>query len=289
MLVTEDTLTAISLTSAAEHARLLDQHNALVALVKGRIVHAPITAPTTILEVGCGTGVITRYLATHFPPTTHVYGIDLCPVPSSPTDASLPNLTFILGNFRTLAGKDPRLQPNTFDLVYSRLLLCGMTDWPGYVRDMFAMLKPGGWADFGDYIEDVFYTDARCQPREDWEWLRAIRLGGDRKGLDLDCGANVRRYMQEAGFVDIERWEYRVPLWKKVTEDRGEQVEARLVADNLIGDKWGLHWHMLPRMLEGMGYGEEGIGRLREEMRVDKRDEEGKYQLFFVTVGRKPV
>ena len=52
-------------------------------------------------------------------------------------------------------------------------------------------------------FEDVFYTDKRSVPREDWEWLRSIRAGGVRLGLDLDCGRTVCRYMEEVGFVDV--------------------------------------------------------------------------------------
>lgn len=266
--------------STTEHTRLLYQHNALVSLVKGRIVHAPIESPDKILEVGCGTGIVTRYLATHFPTASSVTGVDLCSVPSEPTDASL-NLHFIQGDFRELAGTDDRLQYNSMSFVYSRLLLCGMTDWQGYVCEMFSMLQPGGWAEFGDFVEDIFYTDRRGRPRN--EWLQAIRDGGLRKGLDLDCGTNINSYMEKAGFVDVQRWEYQVPLWRDET-----RPETRLMTELMIDDRWGLYWHMLPKMLEGMGYDEKAIGKLREEMKWDMRDEEGKYQLFTVTIGRKP-
>lgn len=93
-------------------------------------------------------------------------------------------------------------------------------------------------------------------PCEEWEWLRALRAGGARLGLDLDCGFNIRRYMEEAGFQDIQRWEYRVPYWKGAVK---EQPEASTMTEYAIGDKWGLHWHILPRLLDGMGYREEDM------------------------------
>jgi len=106
------------LPSAAEHTRLLDQHNALVAPVENRIVHVSLThSPRSILEVGCGTGVIARYLFTHYPSATHVYGIDLSPNPPSPHDTSQRKLELIQGNFRTLAGKDERLKFGSMDSV----------------------------------------------------------------------------------------------------------------------------------------------------------------------------
>ena len=206
-------------------------------------------------------------------------------MPARPGDQDNPNLSFIRGDFRKLAGVDPCLQFESVDFVFSRLLLCGMTDWEGYVRDALKMLKPGGWAEMDDYVEDTFYTDDRSVPREEWEWLRSIRAGGSRQGLDLDAGLNIRRYMEKAGFVDIQRWEYRVPFWKgAVTEQPG----SRLMTEHAIGDKWGLYWHMLPKLLDGMGYGANDLERLRMEMRKDLAEEEGKYQLFCVTIGRKP-
>ena len=63
-----------------------------------RIVHAPISNPKTIIDIGCGPGSVSRELALQFP-TSHVYGIDLSPLsdewnaPGTPT-----NLSFIQGD-----------------------------------------------------------------------------------------------------------------------------------------------------------------------------------------------
>lgn len=61
------------------------------------------------------------------------------------------------------------------------------------------------------------------------------------------------------------------------------------MSNHMIDDKRDLYWHMLPRMLDGMGYMDHDIDRLRAEMRIDMRDKEGGYQLFTVTAGRKPL
>ena len=244
-----------------------------------------MSAPNTVLDIGCGTGVVTRYLSSLYSGAAHVYGIDLCPVPTQPGDSKAQNLTFIRGNFRELAGLDPRLPLGSIDFVFSRLLLCGMTDWAGYVRDAFKMLKPGGWAEMGDAVDDVFYPDNRIIPRDEWEWLRSIRAGGVRQGLDLDAGLNIPRYMRDAGFLDIQTWEYRVPYWKAAAKER---PEARAMIEHAIGDKWGLYWHMIPKLLAGMNYSQDDIDRLRTDMRRDLGEEEGKERLFCVTIGRKP-
>ena len=161
-----------------------------------------------------------------------------------------------------------------------------MTDWPAYVAEVFKTLKPGGWLELGDYFEDVFFSDNRpVHPREDWEWLRAILAAGKRQGLDLDVGRNHARYMEEAGFVDVRRWEYKVPYWKGAER---ELPGSQKMTQHVVGDKWGFYWHLIPKLLEGSEYGEEDVERLRREMVTDLREEEGKYQLFCITIGRKP-
>ena len=95
----------------------------------GRIIHAPLKDPTKILDVGCGTGIVTRHLGSIYPSAT-VYGIDLSPVP--PTNASdaipstPPNVKYIIGDIRKLAEDDERLNAENVDCIFQRLLICGM-------------------------------------------------------------------------------------------------------------------------------------------------------------------
>ena len=275
----------ITSESTEEHARLIRQHHAIVSLTHDRLIHVPVTSPGVVFDVGCGTGIVTRSLASRFPKASHVYGIDLNRITPQTSDSSMPNLAFIEGDFRKLGGVDARLPFASVDFLYSRMLLCGMTDWPGYVQDAFRMLRPGGWAEMADYVEDTFYTDNRCVPRDDWEWLRAIREGEIRKGLDLDAGLNVPEYMRQAGFVDIQTWRYSVPFSRKDVEGRPETKE---IVDLSVGDAWGLYWHMIPRLLEGSEYSQEDVERLRRDAQRDLGDEESKEQLYCVTIGRKP-
>lgn len=100
--------------------------------MKGKITHAPLESPTKILDVGCGTGIVTRHLGTIYP-SASVYGIDISPVP--PTTASdaipttPPNVDYIVGDIRKLAEEDDRLKAANFDCIFQRLLVCGMTQW----------------------------------------------------------------------------------------------------------------------------------------------------------------
>lgn len=115
------------------------------------------------------------------------------------------------------------------------------------------------------------------------DWLRLIREGGALLGLDLDAGLNVRKYMEDAGFVDIQRWEFPIPYW------RNPGASSEVITEHYIGDKWGLYWHMIPRLVEPLHLSEEKIKKLQQDMRRDLQEEVGKEQLFCVTIGRKPT
>jgi hypothetical protein len=68
-----------------------------------------------------------------------------------------PNV-FICGDVHRLVGTDPRLPFGTADFVFNRLLLCGMIDWPGYVRDGVKMVKSGGWVEMQDFEEMFIFV-----------------------------------------------------------------------------------------------------------------------------------
>ena len=201
-----------SVSSTIEQNRLNKQHYALKALLGNYIIRAPIRNPSLILDIGCGTGPVTREFGVLYPSAHSIYGIDLSPVPLNSTDGSNPNVSFICSDARKLIGLDPRLPTETADFIFNRLLLCGMTDWPGYVRDVFTMLKPGGWVEMQDFEEMFYLRGEKMDGEKKWRWLREFRRGARGKGMDLDCGRNMRGYMLDAGFVDVDARQFVVAV-----------------------------------------------------------------------------
>lgn len=277
----EHPLTTYFRNSLIEQNRLALQHTCLHSLT-GKVFHAPVVSPKSILDIGCGVGTVTRYLSSYYP-EAQTFGVDLSKMPSQPGDIKLPNFHFIQGNFRKLVREDPRIQSNSKDFVFSRLLIYGITDWPGYVQDIYDVLKPGGWVEIEDYAMDLFYRDQEIVPREDWEWLRLKRLGGAMQGFDMDVGLNAKKYMEDAGFVDIQRKIFRIPFW------RIPGAASESLAEQKIGDKWGLYWHMYPKIVAPLGLSQKKINSLRLDMRRDLQEEFGKEQFFCITIGRKPT
>ena len=109
-----------------------------------KITHAPLNIHSVkkIVETGCGTGITTDEFGATFPGAS-VYGVDLSPVPA--VRPKRENIEYIQGDIIDLAasGGDERLAKNSFDYVFSRALMAGMTKWDEYFKLCVALAKPG--------------------------------------------------------------------------------------------------------------------------------------------------
>ena len=191
----------------------------------------------------------------------------------------------------TLAGADSRLSWGSTDFAWSRFLVCGLTDWQGYTDRVFKLLNPGAWAQMVDFCDDFHFDPLHTKrppdfaAKQEWGWLRALREVGYRRGLDLDAGLNIPMYMENSGFTDIQTMNLTVPYWVGALK---MHPEARLALEFHVGDPYGLYWHMIPKMLENMGYDEEQIRQFQLDSQRDCCEEPGKYQTLYITIGRKP-
>ena len=242
-------------------------------------IHAPLQSPHHLIDIGCGSGIVTCQLGNTYP-AAQVYGVDLSPVPPGPKP---PNVEYITGDVRQLLNRDKRLALGSADFVFSRLLVLGMTDWAAYVQDMASLLLPGGWVEMQDYALDWYLHGAHCSG--EWGWLKALFLAAQQKGLDLYCGRNVKEYMQQAGLVDISVKEYRVPMGSWLVKER---PETKRIGKHAAREYGMLYYHAIPKMLLGMGYTEEKIEEFRRMSIVDLAEQEGKELRFYATIGRKP-
>ena len=283
-------LTILSTASTDEHARLNDQAAGFTDLMKGKIIHAPLKSPAKILDVGCGTGIVTRHLASIYPSAT-VYGVDLSPVPPNKASDAIPstppNVEYIVGDIRKLAQEDERLKAGNFDCIFQRLLVCGMTHWPSYISQMAALLRPGGgWLEIHDYAERAY--DAHDSDRlisDDWKWLRAMRRGAAQLDLDLDIGLHAEKYMREAGLADVTVQKYMAPFGTWLADEKPETRKIGINNDQDLGHVFSES--ILPGVTRKLGLAESEVDELKGECRRCLKAEEGKYWLFYVTTGRK--
>lgn len=275
---------------APEHVRLETQAYHLAAIMNGNIIHSPVDKADIrrILDVGCGTGVVTDYLGRTFP-SADVVGLDLSSVPQIQGRDRPANVRFLQGNVMTgppssWKGHGDAGLPNeqAFDLIYSRLLVCGMTEWSRFLKTELALLKPGGWAEVHD-LDWVWYDKAGNNISDSWPWWQTLRAAGEKQGLDFLCGSSAKGRMEEAGFPDVQVKEYYWPYGGQWETDEAYREFGEYVATGMVD----LVWHVIDRLMTASSREEKD--QMRMDMMRDFEPQEGKHWKFYVTCGRKPV
>lgn len=96
-----------------------------------------------VLDLGCGTGRLTRYVSDRLDPASWVYGVDISPrmIESAHYADNIGDI-YIVGDGRTL----PESIPHDLDLAYSVTMLQHIPDdakW-GYIHQVYDHLRSGG-------------------------------------------------------------------------------------------------------------------------------------------------
>ena len=278
------------------HIRLEDQAAALRELMHGRIFHAPLTHPNLILDIDCGTGIITRELGRMFPFAT-VYGIDETRAPFAYADSTPANVTFIQGSFDEVYRTDERLKDGTFDFVFCRLLIFRMARWERFICDVTCLLNTDGWFEVQDTGFSVYKEHpelGQVEVSRGWKFMDVAINGAKQLGLDPECGDHAERTMMfTAGLVDVEPFEYIMPLHEGYA-DRGHP-EARRIGRHMMRWQWMVYRQVLPLLLRTgrRSWERRQFNEYMEEARrcCEEGGEEMKdlYRILYVTVGRKPI
>lgn len=187
--------------SRKEHERLELQSTAINRMMHDDPVRTPINNPLRILEVGCGTGHTTNYLATKYP-SAEIIGLDLSSVPRKPIRDGV---KFVQGNILDLGPEAVAngIKPGSFDLVFSRMLLFGIPDLPAYIARVMELLAPGGCVELQEI--DFHYRDGSGKLLSDaWPWLAEQDAAFRERGLDIYAAPKVASYLHNAGFESVQ-------------------------------------------------------------------------------------
>ena len=131
----------------------------------------------------------------------------------------------------------------------------------------------------------TFYDAENNVIDRDFEWLHVFKKVAKDKELDPECGSHGKQYMKDAGFGDIQTYEYHSP-WGGEWEETPEWKAYGAYVARMMPEV--LHT-AIAKNLEGKGYSDEQIRKWQSDMRHDTRPEPGKHWKFIVTVGRKPL
>lgn len=203
------------------------QHKLWSITLNGRLFTAPLPSrPSSVLDIGCGSGTWAQAFATANP-ACHVVGIDLAP-PSSEASRTAPNCTFVQGNLEDASSLQAL---GTFDYIRGCLLTLGIKDWAQLFRLCYRLLKPGGYIEIIDMQMNgeslTGYDASNCAFLKHADlWLD----GTAKRGIDWNAKENHPPKLRAAAFEDLEQQLLRWPFGQWPDDEREKEM-GRIVAD----------------------------------------------------------
>jgi SAM-dependent methyltransferase len=184
-------------TGAAAVRRLHVLHDVYAPAGKRILQRAGLTKGMKVADFGCGVGVVTRMLAEMVGPAGRVTGIDLCGAQLQEAAEycareGMKNISFVKASAECSG-----LPRNSFDVVYCRFLLLHLKDPFACLREMRAVLKPGGML----VVEDGDLASATSVPRSAMDAFADLfgKLGAKR-GLNYSLAKDLYHIVMAAGF-----------------------------------------------------------------------------------------
>lgn len=142
-------------------------------------------------------------------PEAQIIGVDIAPVPPMRHGEQPSNVTFIQGNIRDLIDtKDPLFTPGSYDYVYERLLILGITDWPGHISAISSLVKPGGWLECHEFTW-MLYSASGDRLFDSEPFFLKIKEDAEAIGLNVEIGAELSNTFRSVdGFGEIKEAVY---------------------------------------------------------------------------------
>lgn len=211
--------------------RLAWDHRSLARLLKPGLV---------VLDVGCGSGAITRGIAEAVAPGGTVVGIDVSDhlIARARTDhADKANLRFELSDVTSLGYR------GCFDIVTTARVLQWLADPLGALESMCAALKPSGQI----VVLDYNHAKAHWEPEPPEAFRRfyaAFLRWRAEAGMDNEIADHLAAMLTHLGMEDVRvspeheitnrgdpGFETQIVLWRNAIATRGHQIVADGVLD----------------------------------------------------------
>jgi SAM-dependent methyltransferase len=155
-----------------------------------------------VADIGCGTGSASCWFAQQVGPDGAVTGLDASPAQLTiargrASQKGLANVVFMEGS-----AYEPGLPPGQFDLVFCRFLLCHLQRPADALREMVAMLRPGGVLVVQDLIVTSIFTDPVSPAYQ--RFIEVVMGVGAKLGVDYCLGRRLHQLFREAGLMNID-------------------------------------------------------------------------------------
>ena len=172
-----------------------------------------------VLDVGTGTGIWAVDFADQFP-GAQIIGTDLSPIQPA---WSPPNCKFEIDD----ATQPWTYEEGSFDFVHVRLLVGSIVDWNALFAEAFKACKPGGYVESVEMDIAFHSDDGSVAPGTAlYDWHAIMTHGGKTMGRPIDIYRTraVEKAFEAAGFVDIVKKDFKIPVSQWPKDPRQKQI-----------------------------------------------------------------
>jgi SAM-dependent methyltransferase len=153
-------------------------------------------------DIGCGVGTVTAHLAREVEPDGSVAGVDVSEAQVELARRELASQDLHNVRFVVASAYDTELPRGAFDLVYCRLLLCHLQRPLDALREMEALLEPGGVLVCEDIERDALFAEP---PQEVYQQeVGRVRAIASKRGVAANMGRKLPGMLMTLGLADIE-------------------------------------------------------------------------------------
>lgn len=219
------------------------------------LLEAGLASGMRVLDIGCGIGTVSCWMAEQVKPEGSVVGID---VSTAQLEIARQNaLASGIKNvvFQEASAYETDLPRAEFDLIVCRFLLCHLTRPADALKEMYELLKPDGVLVCHDLDVESMFSDP---PTAAYTRLIEILLAvGHERGVDYCIGRKLHRLLRDAGFAEPE------VILPQPAFLRGP--EKRFWEFTFL--------EASPAMIESGAASREEVGRLARELKAISEDE----------------
>lgn len=166
-----------------------------------------------VADIGCGTGLLSLWIATQVGAEGTVVGVDVSSEQLKVAQANAAAARLMNVSFQEGSAYETNLPSGQFDMIYSRFLMCHICEPAKALREMRALLKPDGILVCEDHDDGGIFSEP---PTRAYQRLVEISDAVNRaRGLDSYIGLKLPRLVGEAGFTRPE------VMVKQIAELRG--------------------------------------------------------------------
>ncbi len=188
-------------TDEAELTRLAIQHRIWSDAAAGAWKRAGVMPGSKVLDLGCGPGHATFDLAQLVTSAGSVLGVDESERFTSylNNQAKLRDILQVKAEIANAENLTATLKENSFDVVYTRWLLCWLKHPEKAIAGVAKVLKPGGRFVIHDYFNWKSMSAAPRSKAIDKMVAAAVESFNDGGG-DIDIAARIPKMLNDAGF-----------------------------------------------------------------------------------------